>query len=531
LNPPLPPEDWWRFADPVVWVPTAGEMALIDGHAIASGAIPERALIENAGRALAHRVQARWPEGRVLTLAGSGHNGADALVAARTLHAWGRTVELVRCGSRPPEPDVLAGWDLALSDVSCLDEALSRAEVVLDGILGTGVTAAPRAPQAGIIDRVNASGRRVVAVDGPSGVDFTTGGIPGASIRAELTVTFGWPKLGLLRFPARARCGTLEVVEIGFPPPGTPPGVRALTPAWVGSYLPEPGDDAHKGRAGYLTLVGGRVGMAGAVVLAARAAIRSGVGIVRIVSAPGNREVIQTAVPGAVFVDWDDRGAVTDALAWASAVAVGPGLGAGPEQIELARTVVAERGEKPLAIDADGLNAWAGDPEALREANAGDALLTPHPGELARLIEVTIDEVLADPLAAARGAAATTGCTVLLKGTPVWVADTSGAASVTVHASPVFAGGGMGDVLAGACGAFLASGLRPGEAAGAALMVSALGVLGGASTSGIVAEDVPDLLPLGRRRLRELTPGGWPGVVLALPAAVESRPQSPSAAT
>ena len=514
--------DWWRHAAREVWLPTAAEMAEIDRVAVESGAIPERALIENAGRALARHVHERFPAGRVAVLAGSGHNGADALVAGRTLSAWGRSVGFVRCGSRGPDPDVLAGWDLTLEPPEALDRELAAADIVIDGILGTGLTSAPRPPQARMIERVNAARAAVVSADGPSGVDFTTGRVPGAAIRADLTVTFGWPKVGLLRFPARERIGDLISVEIGFPPPAAPPSARAVTAAWVAGLLGVRPADGHKGDAGYLAIVGGERGMAGAVVLAARAAIRAGVGIVRVVSAPENLEVVQTSVPEAVFVDWSTSEAVRSALSWAGAVAVGPGLGTGPERRALVQRVL-EEGSVPLVLDADALNVLSAE-----AAEAGTALgppaplrsilLTPHPGEMARLLGTSIGEVREDAPAAARCLAGAAQATVLLKGAPTWVARPGGELRATTLVSPAFASGGMGDVLTGVCGACLASGLGPADAASAALTLTALAILRGVDEVGGSAADVPEALPEARRALGRLRSGAWPGVNLALPA-------------
>lgn len=513
----LLPREWWHASASRVWLPTAAEMAELDRRATESGAIPERALIENAGRALAGRVRARWPEARVACLAGSGHNGADALVAARTLCAWGHPVELVSCGTRPPEPDVLAGWDLTMSPASALEAALSRADVALDGILGTGVDSAPRAPQAAIIDTLNASGVEVVAVDGPSGVDFTTGATPGAAVRADLTVTFGWPKLGLLRFPARGLCGELEAVEIGFPPPSPAPRARLITAAWAAEILGARPDDAHKGRAGYLTLVGGQPGMAGAAILAARAAIRGGVGIVRVASAPENREVIQTGVPSAVFVDWGDAEAVRAAVEWAHAVAIGPGLGDGRRR--LVERVLDAVGPRPVVMDADALNAFADDLDGLADALPARALITPHPGEMGRLWEGGREAVLADPPGVARAAAARLDRTVLLKGTPSWVAEPDGSLRATSVATAAFATGGVGDVLTGLAGAYAAAGLGPADAATCALEVSGVAAAMAPAAVGHAATDVPDRIPAARRALAGPSAPAGPGVIAALPAA------------
>ena len=215
---------------------------------------------------------------------------------------WGREVEVVQCGSRLPDLNVLAGWEFDILGPDCIADALTRNDVVIDGILGTGLETAPREVQATIIERVNEAQVSVVAVDGPSGIDFTTGRTPGSVIHAELTITFGWPKLGLLRFPARSCCGNIICVEIGFPPPTLLPRARAITSSWAKELLGSRADNAYKGDAGYLTLIGGQSGMAGALILAAEAAIRAGVGIVRVVCDGANREIIQATVPDAVFV-------------------------------------------------------------------------------------------------------------------------------------------------------------------------------------------------------------------------------------
>lgn len=513
-----PRREWWRLGAETIWLPTSGEMADLDRWATESGAIPERALVEAAGREVAHAVQLRWPEGPVVALAGSGHNGADALVAVRCLRAWGRSVRAVACGGRPPEPDVLQGWDVPLRERGELGGALEGAAVLLDGILGTGLSGPPREPQAGVIRRANESGVPILAVDGPSGADFTTGRVPGEAIRAALTVALGWPKLGLLRFPARERCGDLIAVEIGFPPPPEPPGARAITAPWVRRLLARRPPDAHKGRAGYLALVAGRRGMAGASVLAARSAARGGAGIVRVVGDPANRVIVQTSVPEAIFVPWDEEREVSASVEWAHAVAVGPGLGRGTGPRKLVGDVLARRGERPVLLDADALNVWEGEAQELADALEGHALVTPHPGELARLLDVPVEEIVEDPPARAREAAERLGCTVLLKGSPSVVARAGEPLRVSTAYGPALAAGGTGDVLTGLCGAYLAAGMDPLDAATAALLVSGRAAVSAPEAVGHVAGDIPDRIPKVRRALDVLSPSGWGGVVFASPA-------------
>ncbi len=508
----------WRASAAEVWLPTAEEMAGLDRRAVEAGHTTERALIEAAGREVARRVAARWPRGPVVGLLGSGHNGADALVALRTLRARGREVRAVRCGSSPPEPGVAAGWEVPTFGADRLVEACRGAAVALDGILGTGVRGAPREPQAAHIETLNGLPVPVAAVDGPSGADFTDGSVPGACVRADLTVALGWPNLGLLLRPAREHVGDLVAVEIGFPPPD---GIaaRAVTARGVRAVLPRRAADAHKGEAGYLAVVAGQEGMAGASVLAARGAGRAGAGIVRVVGAPGNRTVVQASVPDAVFTPWDDPEAVREAVGWAHAVVLGPGLGRGSGRRSLAESVLEARGDRPVLLDADGVNAWAGAADELTGRLGPDDLLTPHPGELSRLLGAEVDEILEDPPAAARRAAERVGATVLLKGAPSVVAPPSGPLRVAPHAGPEVASGGSGDVLAGAAGAFLAGGLPAADAAGAALLLTALAARRSAAAEGHLASDVPDRLPEVRSEVEALAPAdGADAVLFALAA-------------
>ncbi|MFW6039804.1 MAG: NAD(P)H-hydrate epimerase, partial [Gemmatimonadota bacterium] len=263
-------QEAWQDCGAEIWAPSAPEMAALDREAVERGLTSERTLIEAAGRELAHRVAASWPEGQVSGLVGSGHNGADAMVALRTLAAWGRDVRAVQGGSGPPEPEVRAGWPIEYESPESFAAAPPIGGVLVDGLLGTGASGAPRSRQAELIERANSLGLPIVAADLPSGADPTTGTVPGACIRADLTVCFGWPKLGLLRYPARAFTGRIEAVEIGFPPSGAPAGARIITARWVRDLLRPRRPDGHKGSSGYLLLAAGARGMAGAAVLAAR---------------------------------------------------------------------------------------------------------------------------------------------------------------------------------------------------------------------------------------------------------------------
>jgi len=463
--PPLRPYGRSR-----VTAPTGDQAIALDRAAMEGVGVPQAVLAENAGRSAAQVLQRLWPEGAVVGVVGAGYNGGDALVLLRTLAAWGRDVTALSVGDRPSSERELHGWpvrrvqDRSLGGDSDWQALLAGASVVVDGILGTGARGAPRPRQAEAIRRVNASGRPLLALDIPSGVDPGTGAVPGEAIRARVTVTFGAPKLGLLLHPGRSLAGRRIAVEIGLHPLVPDDDIaEVVTPAWAQERLPVRGLDTHKNAVGRLVIVAGQPGMAGAAVLAARAAFRAGAGLVQVASPAPNRGVLQAAVPEAIFVDPDDGRALETALEQASAVAVGPGLGTGAGGEGLLARVL-DGTERPLVVDADALNLLAqGRPRGASEALRGrPALVTPHPGEMARLLgRPTSGE---DRPAVVRRAADSLGCAVLLKGSPSLVAASGAPLLVDLQGSSDLAVAGMGDVLTGVCGSLLAQGCAPRDA-------------------------------------------------------------------
>jgi hydroxyethylthiazole kinase-like uncharacterized protein yjeF len=226
-------------------LPRAREMAEIDRRAREEHDVPERLLMESAGRAIAQCLQHFYPEGRVAAAVGSGHNGGDAYIALRVLHSWGREVLAVQAGSQPPDPVLAHRWDVPVLPAEKAARAFSSAAVILDGVLGTGTTGKPHEQAAKMIDAMNASNAVRVAVDGPSGMDFSTGAVPGACVYADLTVTLGFPKLGLLFQPARGRCGRIVAAEIGFQPVlDDEVSACVITPDWARAHLPRRAPDA-----------------------------------------------------------------------------------------------------------------------------------------------------------------------------------------------------------------------------------------------------------------------------------------------
>lgn len=459
----------------VLPLPTAAEAAAADQAAREQVGIPERVLMESAGRAAALVLHRLYPGGRIAGVAGSGNNGGDLAVMLRVLRAWGRDVALITAGSRPPDPSLLHGAELPALDADAADDVertLAAAEVIVDGLMGTGSKGEPRGRIGAIIDRINDAGRPVFALDLPSGTDADTGRVARRVIRARETVAFGWPKLGLLLHPARQYCGRIIAVEIGFPPDAAA-HVRsfAITPSFVRGRLRARAPDAHKGSAGRVLVLAGSSGMAGAAALAAEAAGRAGAGLVRIASDAANRIVLQTLVPEATFLGRDHfTPADLDPM---HALVAGPGMGTDDlARAALVRALDAMPG-RPALLDADALNLLAAEQGALAAVAAERPLvITPHVAELSRLAGREVGDILSDAPAAAREAARAFSCVVLLKGQPSLVAEPDGTLHVSTAGSSDLATAGMGDQLAGVIGALLAAGHDPSEAARLGLQFS-----------------------------------------------------------
>ena len=495
-----------RFGKAVVHAPTAAQAARYDRISMDELGVPEPALMENAGRQAALIIDRLFPEGAVVALVGSGNNGGDALVCLRALAAWGRRVAAVLVGERPKADPVLHGWDLPSSVLDpeqpgALDDLaghLDCAAVVVDGLLGTGIRGAPRPLHAGAIRAANRAPGAVVALDTPSGVDGTDGHVPGDAVRADVTIAFGWPKLGTLLHPARQRCGRIVAVEIGFPPGDHRNWARLITPGWAREALPRRAAVTHKNRVGALAVVAGSA-MPGAAVLAARAAFRCGAGLVRVCASLPAREVI-AKVPEAIFVDARDSAALAAAVAQCDAVALGPGLGTGTGAAHQVETVLAAREDRPAVIDADALTLLAGEAGEAGGGLGADAargiVVTPHPGEMARLVAASTRTVQEDRVGTARRFAASHGLVTLLKGAPSLVAEPGGGLLVSTHQSPsALAVAGMGDVLTGAIGSFLAQGADPSAAAGLALHVTGVAASRDGLGASLMPSDVIEAIP------------------------------------
>jgi NAD(P)H-hydrate epimerase len=461
--------------------------------------------MENAGRSAAQVLDRLFPRGLVTALVGTGNNGGDALVLLRNLSAWGRPVTAILVGDRDENETLLHGWGIrTLHDADFqgnpdrLAGEMNGAEVLVDGVLGTGISGPPRERQAFAIRAMNRSDTPVLALDTPSGVDAVSGAVPGDAVLASVTVAFGGAKLGTLLHPGRRLVGRLVVVEIGFPPVEEDTFKASLiTPGWVARRIPRRDPDTHKNAVGALLLVAGRAGMAGAAILAARAALRGGVGFLRIASPPENRAILQTAVPEAVYVDSSDSSSLKEAVEASRAVGMGPGMGTHAAAREILDTILELSDGMPTLLDADALNmvAEGSGPGLSGLGKSRDAVLTPHPGEMARLTASDVKAITSNRPGVAETVAEETGCTILLKGMPSLVATPHRRLFVDTVGTSDLAAAGMGDVLSGAISAFLAQGSLPPEAACLGLHVSGRAAARTGLEASLTPEDVVEAIP------------------------------------
>ena len=492
------------FAREAVYALTAGESRTLDRSAIETDGVPQSVLMENAGRSAAQITQCLFPEGPVVGIVGSGNNGGDALVLLRTLRAWGRKVRAVLVAERAMDDPLLHDWDIPVImdevlDQSGWDALLDSCGVAIDGILGIGAEGPPRDRQALAITQLNRASCPVLAIDVPSGIDSSTGAVPGEAVNATVTVGFEAPKLGSLLSPARAHAGRIVVVEIGFPPiENTDALAQVITPLWAQRQLPSRPTDTHKNAVGRLTIIAGQPGMAGAAVLTTQAALTAGVGLVRVCSVPENREILQRSTPEAIYVDVSDDKALELALEDTDAVALGPGLGTNELSVQLANKIT-KGPERPLVLDADALNLAAEGLFDLRAlAKSRPILSTPHAGEMSRLLGESKSNIIDDRLAALREAVRRFEHCFLLKGTPSLILNAGRGILVGSQGTSDLAVGGMGDSLTGVCGALLAQGLGVMEAGALSLYLTGraanLAARGASLTPTDVIQWIPDVL-------------------------------------
>ena len=501
---------------------TPAEAAELDRATQARG-IPADDLMEAAGREVADaalRLMGGAYGRRAVVVCGKGNNGGDGLVAARYLDGAGvrTTVLSLEEGLREPaatnlrrlEPTTVRRRPFSLR---ALERELARADVAVDAIFGTGFRGVPDGAHAEAIAALVAAPTPVVAVDIPSGVDGATGAVDGAAVRADLTVTFGAPKPGLVLQPGAAFAGVIEVEPIGFPKDLIRGDLLLVEAVDVAAMLPHRAPDTHKRAAGFAVVVGGSRLMTGAPSLAGSAAYRAGAGLVAVAVPEGVLPVVQGTVREAVFVGLPETdagsaaggsGRLEEVLGQAGALAIGPGMTTDGQTQEWIRELV-RSSEIPVVLDADGLNAFAGRPDDLADRKA-DLILTPHAGEFSRLAGVPTSEVEADRLRHVRDLAVRTSAAVLLKGSRTLVASPDGVVRINPTGGPSLATGGTGDVLTGMIAGMIARGCSPLDAGSAAAFVHGLAgrIAGDRRGVGATAVDVLEAVP---DAMLEVVPG------------------------
>ena len=502
---------------------TIDEMRDCDRRAAAEYGLPEEILMENAGDAVYNVVMRRYGvDGRrFVVLCGGGNNGGDGLVVARKLNSVGAEVRVFLLaaedsltGATAKNLAAVVRAGIPLQRLTTVEELyLGRTcDVVIDSMLGTGLSRQPEGIFADAIEMVNCAGQSVVSVDIPSGVNGDTGSCPGVAVRAEATVTFGLPKCGNLLPPGRELCGELYVSHISFPPPlhANAGSVEVSQPV----PLPPRRLESHKGDYGNVLFVAGARTYVGAPVFAAMSFLKTGGGYARLAVPSSIAPLVSLRAPEAVIVPLEETSDGCTSLANLDALAglaettdmlvVGPGLSLHEESQELARQLVAQVA-KPVLVDGDGLSAIAGHHDIVRERQM-DTILTPHPGEMSRLLGVDSRKVVEDRVSVARQAAQMYGATVVLKGSTTLIATCDGHVTLNLSGNPGMATAGCGDVLSGAIPAMVGAGLSSVDAARCGAFIHGLAgdlAAGQKGMDGIIASDVMEQLPQACRTYRE----------------------------
>ena len=490
---------------------TADEMSRADGGAQDLG-IPGGVLMERAGVAMAEEILNRYPNRRALVVCGGGNNGGDGFVIARELHRTGAEVAVVATtdelsGDPATNRDVLGNLGVEVHGLEMLGGLLHGTSLVVDALLGTGFSGEVREREAALIRHLNDAGVTTVAVDVPSGVDGSTGEVAGEAVRADLTICAHAAKVGCVVSPGREHAGETAVVEIGIPPEAdVEPSLSWTDRDALRGLVPRTQEPAHKYSAGAVMVVAGSRAMTGAAVMSVRGAERAGCGITFLATSAGAAPAVDVALTETIVYGVPEgesggmgagaAGEILDRSERATALVVGPGIGTGEEGRALVEALLAGT-DLPVLLDADAVTALAGT-DALARRDA-PTVITPHAGELGRLLGSGAKEVSARRLHSAREAAQRNGCCVLLKGSDTLVVD-RGRAAVNSTGSVALATAGTGDVLSGVIGALLSRGMEPFEAACAGAWVHGRAAelrleATGWPAESLVATDLLDYLP------------------------------------
>ncbi len=469
---------------------TAEEMQKADERAIDLG-MPGLILMETAGRSAAARIYSHWQdeiEGGILIAAGGGNNGGDGLVAARYLQSWGADLSVLLL-SPPSELEGINAQNYRLCQIHGVhmelaeeleDEGkklIEKADIIVDAMLGTGLKGPVRGEAARIIEHINSSSGQVLAIDIPSGVNASTGGAPGGAVKADLTVTMQNAKVGQIMYPGRSYCGELFITDLGFPGEvyeGISPDHFRLTDREAEGLLPAREETGHKGTFGEVLVIAGSNEMPGAAVLSSLSALRGGAGLVRLAAPEGAVSSLPAAAPEVVLLplaggeekakkaEDEDIEKVLEAASDADVVAAGPGLGQSSFSKELVGSLLSEL-SCPLVLDADGINNLDS-PRPVREYE-GEIILTPHPGEVGRLLDRTPGEIVDERRSIARCFARENDAILVLKGADTITALPAGELFINPTGNEGMATAGSGDVLTGLMSGLIAQGAGCEEAA------------------------------------------------------------------
>jgi hydroxyethylthiazole kinase-like uncharacterized protein yjeF len=509
---------------------TAEQMRQIDRECIKRG-ISASTLMENAGRAVAEEVKARpsdMKKQHIVCLIGGGNNGGDGLVAGRYLNDWGAEVEIYLGAQRPnDDKNLKLAQERGISCVEAkddknlkkLDDRLAKATIVIDALLGTGRIRPLEGVFKQALERATRArterGVKIIAIDLPSGMDADNGAIDPACPYADITVTLGFPKLGLFSFPGAERAGELKIADIGIPEAlAESVTTELITESWAKNVLPKRPLNANKGSFGRVLVTAGSINYIGAAYLACTGAQRAGAGLVTLATAGSLQPILAAkltevtylplpeAQPGFISAEADDI--VTQQGRQYDILLMGCGLGQAPSTVEFVSSLILEK-ELPLPVlDADALNILPKIPEWWQWLT-DDAILTPHPGEMARLCGLTIDEIQSDRLGITRRFAAEWHQTIVLKGAYTIIATSDGRCRVSPFANAGLASAGTGDVLAGVIAGLAAQGLKAFDAASLGVYLHGKAgerVKEKMGDAGMIASDLLPVLPLTIKQLK-----------------------------
>lgn len=507
---------------------TAEQMRELDRRASVEFGVPSIVLMENAGLRtfdVALQMLTEVCGQSAAIVCGKGNNGGDGFVVARHLHQAGAEVRVLLIGRRDDvKGDALINLEIAeksginieeVSEIAHLQMILAHSDLIVDALFGTGIKGDITGFAGEVIDAINASGRPVVSVDLPSGLDADTGQIGGRCVIADATVTFALPKIGLVTHPGVEYAGEVTVAEIGVPKRGfETAGINTYVvgPEDVLARLPARPDDANKGTFGRVLVVAGSVGLTGAAAMSSEAAVRIGAGLVTLAVPESLNDILEAKLTEVMTIplpETDDRsfsraaiGKALGLIEKSNAAALGPGIGRNPETVAFIRELLPWI-NTPIVIDADGLNAIAEDSSVLQKVNA-PLVLTPHPGEMSRLTGTPVEAIQSNRLKSALDAAEKFGCVVVLKGAGTVIASPDGEVWVSSTGNAALATGGTGDILTGAIVGLMAQGLSMMDASICGVYIHGNAGEIAASEIGRAGTAATDLLPLLPRAIEQL---------------------------